>query len=382
MGVLGVMFAIKIMQRIFKINFKEEARLLSKKYPFQQELTNTSVKITQQAIINMPLRDIIKKYELKIVFGRMQQHNREVILPNYDTQLQLDDAISVIGDLSEVERVIELFGEEMDELLTYDRTFYDVKRMFVSNPAVAGQTLASLNLPSKFSAIVTRIQRGDMDLLATGDTVLELGDRVRMVAQRSDVKALSQTFGDSYERLSHINLLSFGAGMALGLLLGMITFQLTEDIGFRLGFAGGPLIAGLVLGSLRRTGPIVWTLPFSANLTIRQFGLILLLAGIGINSGHTFLTVLQGGGGGAIFLASAFISILSAVVTLLVGYKLLKIPFTVLMGMVANQPAILDFALEQSNNKMPNIGFTIMLPIALITKILFVQLLFTILYQL
>jgi putative transport protein len=114
-------------------------------------------------------------------------------------------------------------------------------------------------------------------------------------------------------------------------------------------------------------------------LTLRQIGLILLLAGIGVNSGHNFVHTLQTGGGGWIFLSSALISITTAFTTLIVGYKLLKIPFSFLMGMVSNQPAILDFSLDKAGNKLPTIGFTLMLPIALITKIVFVQFLFLLL---
>jgi putative transport protein len=117
-------------------------------------------------------------------------------------------------------------------------------------------------------------------------------------------------------------------------------------------------------------------MPYSANLTLRQIGLTLLLAGIGINSGHTFLSTISGGGGGYIFLASVIISILTGIITLTVGFKLVKIPFSFLTGMVANQPAILDIAIERAGNKLPNIGYTIMLPVALVTKILFVQLLY------
>ena len=151
--------------------------------------------------------------------------------------------------------------------------------------------------PNAIPPLITRIQRGDMDILANGNSVLELGDRVLVVSRRDDLPKLSKLFGNSYEALSHINLLSFGSGMALGLLLGMVNFELPNGLTFNLGFAGGPLIVGLILGALRRSGPIVWTLPYSASLTLRQMGLILLLAGIGIRSGHTFLnTLLQGDG--------------------------------------------------------------------------------------
>ena len=246
----------------------------------------------------------------------------------------------------------------------------------MSNPKIAGEKIASLNLAEQFSTIITRVQRGDVDLLASGETVLELGDRVLVIARRKDFDDLKRLFGNSYEALNHINLLSFGSGMALGLLLGMLTFTLPGGLSFSLGFAGGPLIVALILGALRRTGPIVWTLPFGANLVLRQLGLILLLAGIGIRSGHTFLNTILAGGGGWIFLCGAIIATTTAFVTLWLGYKWLRIPFALLTGMIATQPAILEFALDRANNRLPSMGFTLILPIVLITKILFVQLLF------
>lgn len=378
MGVIGVMISIKVMQRLLKIDYEKEAKQLSKTYPYQQDLENVTIVVKRPEVMGKSIRELWKEHHWKLAYGRIQ-HNGKASLPNWDTILKANDEISLIGNHSELQHAIEVLGEATENNLSDDRSEYDVRDLFVSNPEVAGQRIASLNLSEQYAVLLTRVQRGDIQLLANGETVLELGDRVRITAHRADLPALRTLFGDSYERLSHINLLSFGLGMAMGLLLGMISFQISDDIGFRLGFAGGPLIAGLVLGALRRTGPIVWTLSYGANLTMRQFSLILLLAGIGINSGHTFFTTLREGEGGIIFLAGTIISILSATVTLLVGYKWLKIPFTVLLGMVSHQPAILDFATEQSNNRLPIIGFTLMLPIALITKIVIVQIMYLLL---
>ena len=275
----------------------------------------------------------------------------------------------------------ELIGTKLETEISVDRTVFDVRRIFVSKPEVAGASIASLNLPEKSSALITRVQRGDMELLANGDTVLELGDRVLVVTRKSDWGKITTIFGNSYEALSHINLLSFGSGMALGLLLGMINFELAGGLSFNLGYAGGPLIVGLLLGALRRSGPIVWTLPYSANLTLRQIGLTFLLAGIGIRSGHTFLNTLVTGDGWILFLCGGLITITTAMMALLIGHKLMKIPFSLLTGMISNQPAILDYSMDLSKNKLPTIGFTMTLPAAMITKILIVQLLFAWLNQ-
>lgn len=375
MGVLGVMVAIVLMQRALKIDYREEERELKQEYPVKQSIASHTLEVTQPAVTGIALRDLKREYKMAAVFGR-RKRGEQTELTNMDTTFREGDQVAVVGDEEEVERIAGIMGKLLPFRLSFDRTEYDTRRIFVSNPKIAGERLSTLNLNEKYAAIITRVRRGDIDILANSNTVLELGDRVRFVARRTDIPRISQIFGDSYDDLSRINLLSFGLGMALGLLLGMITFQLPGGVSFKLGFAGGPLIVALILGALRRTGPIVWTLPYSANLTLRQIGLILLLAGVGVNSGHTFMATIARGGGGVIFLAGTIISFLTAVATLFIGYKLLKIPFSFLIGMVANQPAILDFALEKSQNKLPNIGFTLMLPVSLITKIVYVQFLF------
>ena len=378
MGVIGVMIAITLMQRFLKIDYAAEERALKNEYPVRQSIKSYTVKVSQAAVIGISIRDLKQQHDMSIVFGRMQREE-DTMLTNWDTRFQEGDEVAIVGDEEEAERVALIMGEVLPYQLSYNNSEYDTRRIFVSNPKIAGERLSTLNLNEKFAAIITRVRRGDIDILANARTVLELGDRVRFVARRKDIPKISTYFGDSYDALSRINLLSFGLGMGLGLLLGMITFQLPGGVNFRLGFAGGPMIVSLILGALRRTGPIVWTLPYGANLTLRQVGLILLLAGVGVNSGHTFVNTLSQGGGGIIFLAGTIISFITAIATLFIGYKLLKIPFSFLIGMVANQPAILDFALDKSQNKLPNVGYTLMLPVSLITKILYVQILFALL---
>jgi putative transport protein len=375
MGVLGAMFAIAMMQKWLKVDFKAEEEILKKDYPISENICKKSIKITNPKLEGATLRTVFQHFHGRIAFGRMKNKEGQ-LLPNMDTVLHLDDQIVLVGSEKLLNEAIAKLGKPVEQELSFDRSIYEVRRVFVSSPDIAGEKIASLNLIAKYSTIITRVKRGDIDLLANGETVLELGDRVLIVARRDEMKKLSELFGNSYQSLSQIDLFSFGFGMALGLLLGMVTFQFPGGFTFSLGYAGGPLIVALLLGSVRRTGPIVWTLPYSANLTLRQFGLILLLAGIGIRSGHTFLQTIIGGGGGWLFLAGGLISMISAFVALFVGYKILKIPFSFLIGMVSSQPAVLDFALDRADNNLPTIGFTLMLPIGLIIKIVLVQLLF------
>jgi len=375
MGVLGVMIAYNIFQRLFKIDLHKEQEDLQNEYPVSIKIERKTVAITKPEMHGVLIRDLFNKYHKHLVFGRMSRGG-EQFLPNMDTELQIGDKIVLVGGGKLVNKAVSDLGAVQNTELSFDRRHYDVRKVFVSNPNLAGEKIASLNLSENFSAIITRIQRGDSDMIANGDTVLELGDRVQMVVKRKDIEEINTMFGNSLERLSQINLFSFGLGMALGLLIGKITFSLPGGVNFQLGYAGGPLLVALVLGALRKTGPVLWILPFSANLTLRQVGLILLLAGIGIKSGYTFKEVLLSYEGGIIFISGAIIVILSTFISLIIGYKLFKIPFSLLTGMLANQPAILDFALEKTNNKLPSIGYTMVLPVTLIFKILLVQILF------
>jgi len=359
MGVLGVMVVLKLMERVFNVDYKKEKELLRKSYPLEDSLSSRSIKVTKTTATGKTLRDLNAQHGWGVLYGRID-HGGSVGLTNWDTTLQLGDDIMVIGSPRQLDTVQAVLGEESANQISYDRKEYDVRRIFVSNENIVGRTISSLNLNEKYSAIITRIRRGDMD-------------------RRKDLKALAKAFGDSYFKSSQVNLFSFGLGIALGLLLGTIPFSIPGGISFKLGMAGGPLIVGLVLGALRRTGPIIWTLPYGANVTLRQMGLIFLLAVIGLRSGNTFLGSLGASSGLIIFAGGVMLSMIAAMLSIIIGYKLFKIPFSLLIGFMSNQPAILDFATDMTRNKVPLIGYSLMFPIALVMKILFAQLLFIVL---
>jgi putative transport protein len=381
MGVLGVILAVWLGQRLWRIDYRQESERLRQFNLVEQEIYNSTVRVTHPEVTGIPLHTLSQQHAWEVIFTR---HKRDdtLSLAGGDTELALGDRIAVLGAPEQVDRTTVVLGEAVAEHLEFDRSLYDFRRVFVSNPEIAGRRLADLNLPRRFGALVTRVRQGDIDLLADGNTVLELGDRVRVVAKRDQMRQLSDFFGDSYKALSEINLLSFGLGLTLGLLVGMIPIPLPGGITITLGYAGGPLLVALLLGALRRTGPVVWTLSYSANLILRQMGLILLLAGIGVRSGYTFLATFTQSGGYLIFLAGAAVTLTTALLTLWIGYKLLRIPYPMLTGMLSavhTQPAVLGYALEQAENEIPNIGYALVFPTATIAKILLAQVIYLLL---
>jgi putative transport protein len=382
-GVIGVIIAIFLWQRLWRVNYKQEAEGLRELGAGGAQLQNRTILVTQAEATGETIQELSQKHGWDVLFGRIKPvQDGHTFLAGAQTRLHAGDLVSVIGAPEDLDRVTTYLGEKSDVQLGLDRSEYDIRRIFVSNPKVAGHRLKDLNIMQQFGAIVTRIRRGDVEWLAHGDTVLELGDRVRVLAKPEYMPIVSNFFGDSYRALSEINLLSFNLGLALGLLLGLIPVPLPGGIVFRLGLAGGPLIVALILGKLGRTGPLVWQLPYSINLALRQVGLVLFFASVGIRSGYAFFNTLAQSGGLIIFLAGAAITCFTALATLWVGYRVFRIPMGLLGGIVAGvhtQPAVLSYSLDQSGNDLPNIGYATVFPIATICKILFAQLLLAVL---
>lgn len=377
MGVLGMILLIYFLQRLWKVDYAREAQRVRELGALSVRLQNRTIRVSNPEANRATIQELIDEQKWDVVFGRIN-HNGHLTLVNAQTRLDQGDLVSAIGTRADLDRVTAYLGQASDERLEMDRSEFDYRRIFVSNAQVAGHRLLDLNLPQQFGAIVTRVRRGDIEMLAHDDTVLELGDRVRVVTRRENMDAVSKFFGDSYRVLSEIDILTFSLGLAVGLLVGIVPLPLPGAVVLKLGLAGGPLVVALVLGTLRRTGPLIWSLPYSANLTLRQIGLILFLAGVGTRSGYAFLSTFTQRGGFVIFVAGVIITCATGLATLYIGSRLFKIPMGLLTGMLAGlqtQPAVLGFALKQADNDLPNVGYATAYPIATIAKVVLAQLL-------
>jgi putative transport protein len=380
-GVLGVIFALVVAQRRWRIDYAAEAKRAGDGGGASIPLENRTIRVTFPDAASQPVASLARERGWDVVFGRMRHHG-QLGLVTAETHLEQGDLVLAVGTREHLDRVTAELGESCDERLELDRSELDFRRIFVSSSAVVGRHVRDLDVRRRFGAVVTRIRRGDVEFLPHGDTVLEPGDRVRVVAPRVSMPAVSAFFGDSYRALSEIDVLTFSLGLTAGLLLGVLPIPLPGGGDLKLGLAGGPLVVALVLGALDRTGPLVWSLPYSANLTLRQLGLIVFLAGIGTRAGYAFVSTVQSRDGVLLLGAGAVITFTVALATLWVGYRLLNVPMGLLSGMLAGlqtQPAVLGFALEQTGDDLPNVGYAALFPLATIAKILAAQLLLAIL---
>ena len=378
LGVLARIMVLAAVLRLWRIDFGAEAYRLRKQYPIAQDLQYRTIVVAREEALKQTLQEMQRDHAWDVLFGRLYRED-SISLIGGETRFQLGDSVVIAGTEEEMDSVEAHLGRRAAQDLLHEHTVYVSRRVFVSNEDIAGRPLASLNLMSDYGALVSHVRRGDVELLARDDTILEWGDRIRVLAPRTDISRLVALFGDSFARLSHVNLMTMGLGIAIGLLIGLIPIPLPGGITFHLGLAGGPLLVALILGALRRTGPILWTMPYSANLTLRQFGLILLLAAIGVRSGSAFLEALSTGSGWLILVIGFTVIIVTAVVSLILGYRLLRIPYSLLIGMISPQPAVLDYAEAQADNPLPGVGFTLMFPLAIIINVILAQVLLIIL---
>ena len=333
------------------------------------------VVVRNQQVIGRPLAEVSAELPVgvRIVIVRQGSQNR---VPAPDIVLAHNDVVALAGESEEALESARLrIGETASGRITVDRGDLDYFRLFVSKPAVVGISLADLQIPGVPEFSVLHVRRGDADLLSRPELVLEFGDRVGVMVRREHRDAARRHFGDSIKGTTEFSYVSLGVGMALGMLLGILPIPLPGLGTLRLGVAGGPLVVGLILGRLGRTGGWVWTMPVSANLILRNFGLTLFLAQIGMTSGPKFLETVQQLG--PLFLGLGAAMVLVAVLfNLLVGHFVFKFRFDDLLGItsgVAANPAIAVFASKLVPTDRTDIAYAITFPTATIMKILLLQ---------
>ncbi|BDU69605.1 putative transporter [Geothrix oryzae] len=378
-GVLVPMLIILISSKVFRVNLQEEADGLKDYQTGHQKLEVWTLRVTKPEAESLTKREIRAAGRFHVVFGRVLR-KAELLLPGPEFRLKLDDLVTVVGSPDDLIQVEALIGERSHVELDRDQSALDATRVFVSRWDVVGVPLGKLDLVNKHQAIITRVRRGDLWFVPDGDTVLELGDRVRVTTRRDNIEAIEEFFGDSYRALSEVSFLTFAMGLAAGLALGQLPIPLGHGIVFKLGFAGGPLAVALILGRFHRIGPLVWNFPYSANHTIRQFGLVLFAAGIGVISGEGFRAIMSKDASVLpLFLGAAFLVCLVAdSLTMLLGYKVFRIPLNIMFGIVAGthtQPVVLGYANHHTGNDLPNVGFATVYPLATILKIVLAQVL-------
>ncbi|MER5961599.1 TrkA C-terminal domain-containing protein [Streptomyces sp. NPDC002057] len=285
------------------------------------------------------------------------------------------DQVVLVGGPDAVTAGIEALGTRAAGHLLDRRDVVDYRRVLLTNPDLAGRTVAELGLGDRFGARATRVRRGDQDLLAHDDLLLQLDDRVRVVMPRERTAEVTAFLGDTEAKVSEVSAVSMGLGLAAGFLIGIPKLTIGSTV-LSLGTAAGPLVMAMVLGRLRRTGPLVWVLPTRANLTLRQIGLLIFLACVGLTSGYAFRREAFSLFGLKLLTVLLVAAVLSYALMLLVA-RLLGQSRPRSMGLLAGyvgNPAITAYANSRVSDSRVNTGYATLFALAILVKIVCIQL--------
>ena len=331
------------------------------------------VTVDREGIVGKRLEEIIPLLPQAVQVTGMF-HAGHNMLPDPQVVIDHGDGLFLVGHPDAVAAATDMLGHADPLRIAKDRSDLDVVRVYVSKPGMLGRTISELPLP-EFPVRISHVRRGDLEMLATPDLVVETGDRLVVLAPTGRLAQVRAHFGDSIRGNAEFSYVSVGIGMVLGLALGALPIPVPGLGTLSLGVAAGPLIVALILGWLGRTGPIGWRMPAPANLVLRNLGLTLFLAAVAIGAGRPFVETVTSTGI-PILLAGAAVLLTNVLIVLLIGHYLMRLPFDSLIGVVSGttgNPAIPAYGSRLLQSDRVDVGYATIFPSMTIVKVVAAQ---------
>lgn len=379
LGVVGIIFSLLALRWIFRVKLdKEEEQVIAEKGE-EQQIAVFDMKLTNPQIEGIYVRDIKLLTHVNIVVSRLVDIHGNEFMPDGDTILHVGDRVRFVGD-SKNERTIMLLGERTEVAWEEkEKNMHLISRhIIVTKPKMNGRRIGDLKVRAAYQITITRIRRAGIELLATPDLILQLGDRLTVVGEQEAVDKVAKVFGNSTKKLDAPNLASLFFGIILGVALGSIPFTLPGlSQPFKLGIAGGTLIIAILMGAFGTKWHLVTYTTSSANLMIREIGISLFLAAVGFGAGKSFIPTLLGGG--YVWIGyGVIITLLPLLLMGIVGRKWLKLDYFTLMGLIAGSttdPPALAYATSQSSsNDRAAVAYSTVYPLTMFLRVLTGQL--------
>lgn len=377
-GVVGIITVILAMRWFFRIKLdKEEARVAAES-EVQKEVQYMDVLLTNPQVEGAHIRDLSQLVHMNLIVSRLLRPDGEDELPDVDTVLHVGDRIRVVVD-KENEKSVLLLGMETSLPTDHKAHAHLVSRhVIVTKNELNGKRIGDLNVRATYHVSITRIRRAGVELLATRDLYLQLGDRITVVGEERAVDKVEQLFGNSTKRLDVPNLASIFLGIALGVLAGVVPIMLPGLAQpFKLGIAGGSLIIAILMSCFGPKLHIITYTTSSANLMIREIGIAMFLAAVGFGAGKTFIPTLLDGG----YMWIGYGVIITLLPLLIVGTIArlwLKLDYFTLMGLIAGSttdpPALAYATTVSSANDRAAVAYSTVYPLTMFLRVLTGQL--------
>ncbi|EOM6416772.1 putative transporter [Escherichia coli] len=379
-GICGILFTMWMLRVIFRVNVETEAQ--------QHESTRTNggalirtinIRVENPNLHNLAIKDVPILNGDKVICSRLKREET-LKVPSPETVIQLGDLLHLVGQPADLHNAQLVIGQEVDTSLSTKGTDLRVARVVVTNENVLGKRIRDLHFKERYDVVISRLNRAGVELVASSDISLQFGDILNLVGRPSAIDAVANVLGNAQQKLQQVQMLPVFIGIGLGVLLGSIpVFVPGFPAALKLGLAGGPLIMALILGRIGSIGKLYWFMPPSANLALRELGIVLFLSVVGLKSGGDFIHTLVDGEGLSWIGYGVLITAVPLITVGILARMLAKMNYLTMCGMLAGSmtdPPALAFA----NNLHPTSGaaalsYATVYPLVMFLRIITPQLL-------
>ena len=379
-GIVGILLAMWLIRIILKINVDKEADEFDNANNSKKEgLSSLNVRLTNPNLNGLMLKELPDFDLHDVVYSRLKRGG-ELFVPKVDTRIQLGDVLHLVGEKANLHKMQLIIGEEANISVSTKGTMYRTERAVVTNEKVFGKKIRQLMLKGKYDVVISRLNRAGVELIPTGEMALQFGDVLNLVGRQEDIEAVMAIIGNAQQKMQQVQMLPIFIGIGLGVLLGSIPIYIPGfPVALKLGLAGGPLVVALILARIGSFGKLYWFMPPSANLALREIGIVLFLAVVGWKAGGNFLNTLLSNDGLAWIGYGAIITFVPLIITGLFARIYGKLNYLTLCGLLSGSmtdPPALAFANAiKEGNGAAALSYATVYPLVMFCRIILPQLL-------
>jgi putative transport protein len=375
-GVVGIILTMLLIRKTFPADSQLEGNAGSGKDNDSQSPEFRDIEVTNPNIDGLSIRDLPFVGDSAVIFSRLHQDGK-VVVPEPDSVIRVGDSLRLVGARAKLAEFETAIGEKSKISLADLPSELTTERLYVTKRLVLGKSLGELNFEHFYGTVATRITRAGIEFPASDQAHLQFGDLLFVVGPKEGVAKVSELVGNKTEALNSPHIVPVFVGIMLGVILGSIPIALPGiPAPVRLGLAGGPLLVALGLSRIARVGPLIWYMTPGANLVIREIGIALFLACVGLKSGSRLLEVLLSGNGIAWLLAGACVTLVPLVTVGLIARRFLKLDYPTICGVLAGSmtdPPALAFATSFTKSDRPLTAYAAVYPLVMILRVFLVQ---------
>ena len=378
LGVVGIIGATIALRYICGVKLEKEEEEIRKSQGGDPHVLpyRASIQVTNEALIGKTLAQLSEMAGRSFTCTRIKRGD-EIFCPTHETRLSIGDVLNTISAQDDADAVIKCVGEQVKMDWHLSDSPIVGKRILVTQSNVNGKTMGQLNLRALYGVNITRVTRSGMELFVSPSLHLQIGDRLMVVGEEENVNRVADVLGNSIKRLDHPNVGAIFFGILVGVVFGMLPIAIPGmSTPLKLGIAGGPLVIAILLGCYSYKFHLVTYTTTSANLLLREIGLVLFLASVGIKAGAGFWNTVTQGDGLTYVWAGFLVTVIPLIIMGLVGRFVFKFNYFTLMGIIAGSttdPPALGYANSVANNDAPSVGYSTVYPLSMFLRILVAQ---------